>query len=238
MAKDKDPVVVVANIRRSIEASRQGSRKLHCHRLRELFGFQVFNAKRRRLVTELLATEGIRVIPPLSEARADDWLTLSMPEPPGPAPTHGFFDHIESAPLDNELEVQFYFVSPLFRHLGYHEEQEAPGFHFITRGFDGFSKPKLAVADLIYFADANKSITDGQPLILVECKARGKGLTAGVDQARAYSFFVQPTFYVATDGDYLTVWHYPRLSSLCGEVFPGQAEDADFFWGRLVRGRW
>src|SRR6266481_8870049 len=28
-----------------------------------------------------------------------------------------------------------------------------------------------------------------------------------------------------------------RLSSLCGEVFPGQAEDVDFFGGRLVRAR-
>lgn len=224
MAKAKDPVEVAANIRQSLEVGKPdkgGSRKrhLHCHRLRELFGYQVFSGQRKDVVTKALAEQGIQIEPSLSGANADTWLTLSMSSPthggehpvpvPGPKPAPEFFDHIESAPLDNELEVQFYFVSPLFRQLGYNEEQEAPSFKFITHGFaSGFSKPKLAYADLIYFADAKKSIDDGEPLVLVECKARGKGPGAGVDQARAYSFFVQPAFYIATDGDYLTVWHY------------------------------
>jgi hypothetical protein len=32
--------------------------------------------------------------------------------------------------------------------------------------------------------------------------------------------------------------HHSPLSRLCGEVFPGQADDVDFFAGRLVRARY
>jgi hypothetical protein len=190
---------------------------LHCHRLRELFGYQVFSGPGKDLVTKALAEQGIQIEPSLSGANADTWLTLSMSSPtpggeppvPGPKPAPEFFDHIESAPLDNELEVLFYFVSPLFRQLGYNEEQEAPSFKLITHGFAGsFAKPKVAYADLIYFADAKKSIDDGEPLVLVECKAQGKGPVAGKGQASAYSFFVKPAYYVTTDANSLTVYRY------------------------------
>ncbi len=46
------------------------------------------------------------------------------------------------------------------------------------------------------------------PLVLVECKAAGKGPDAGLGQARSYAFWLKPAYYVVTDGDYLTVWNY------------------------------
>lgn len=143
---------------------------------------------------------------------------------------------MESAPLDNELEVQFYFVSPLFRQLGYHEEQEAPGFHFITRGFDGFSKPKLAVADLIYFADADKSITDGQPLILVECKARGKGhaLEFAPKALRSLRKLDRPVIErikAATD----SLREDPRPAGACGRFTCQACSPLAWWWPGIAR---
>jgi type I site-specific restriction endonuclease len=82
-----------------------------------------------------------------------------------------------------------HFVSPPFRELGYGEEQEAAGFPFDT--WEGVHH-RVAEADLLYCADATHHITEGEPLVLIECKARGKGPTAGLGQARSYAFWVKP----------------------------------------------
>jgi hypothetical protein len=60
VAKRKDPEDVVASIQRSIEVSPKGSRKVRCHSLRELFGFQAWTAERKELVTALLESRGVR----------------------------------------------------------------------------------------------------------------------------------------------------------------------------------
>jgi hypothetical protein len=212
MAKSRDPVEVVATIRRSIEVSTRGSRRLRFHRLRELFGFQAWSGQRKELVARLLAEQGIAVQPPFGEAGTDDWLVLSLPQlptprddHPDPRPSAEFFDHLESMSLDTEREVEMHFVGPLFRELGYDEDQEAVGFPFDT--WEGVHH-RVAEADLLYFADARHRITDGEPLVLIECKAPGKGPVAGVGQARSYAFWVKPAYYVTTDGDFLAVWNY------------------------------
>jgi hypothetical protein len=51
-------------------------------------------------------------------------------------------------------------------------------------------------------------VAAGDPLVLVECKAVGKGPDAGLGQARSYAYWLKPAYYLVTDGDYLTVWNY------------------------------
>ncbi len=46
MAKVRDPVDVVASVRRSIEVSRKGSRRVRCNTLRDLFGFDAWTGQR------------------------------------------------------------------------------------------------------------------------------------------------------------------------------------------------
>ena len=48
----------------------------------------------------------------------------------------------------------------------------------------------------------------GNPLVLVESTALGKGSAAGLRQARSYAYWLKPAYYLVTDGDYLTVWNY------------------------------
>ncbi len=78
MAKAKDPVDVVASIRRSIEVSPKGSRRVRCHSLRALFGFQTWTAQRKDLVTGMLDNEGIRAQPPGKRSRA---ARMDRPQP-------------------------------------------------------------------------------------------------------------------------------------------------------------
>lgn len=98
-----------------------------------------------------------------------------------------------------------HFVSPLFEQLGYRQEQEAAGFGFVM--WEGV-RQHHAEADLLYFSGDVHDIDHGDPLVLVECKAPAKGPDAGLGQARSYSYWLKPAYYVITDGDYLTVWNY------------------------------
>jgi hypothetical protein len=212
MAKKRDPAEVVDTIRESIEVSKRGSRKVRAYRFRELFGYQAWSAPRREHVEKLLSEAGIVVQPPLVEAGRDDWLLMSMPTLPEvreehrePRPSDAWFTHLEEVRLNTEREVEMHFAAPLFRELGYRQEQEAAGFGFTM--WEGVSH-RRAEADLLYFADETHDLEDGQPLVLVECKTPGKKPGGGAGQARSYAYWVKPAYYLITDGDSLTVWNY------------------------------
>jgi hypothetical protein len=121
---------------------------------------------------------------------------------------------LETVRVDSEREVEMHFVSPLFRELGYGEEQEAAGFTFDT--WEGVHH-HVAEADLLYFADEVHHLTKGEPLVLVETKDPskdkdpGKGKDrpyAGVGQAKSYAYWVKPAYYVITNGETITVYNY------------------------------
>jgi hypothetical protein len=209
---DKDPAEIVATLRRSIEVSQRGSRRMRAHRLKDLFGFQAWSPARREMVAALLAGEGVVVQPALDQAGRDDWLTFSIPAlgvtttaPADPPPTAAWFADKVGLQLGSEREVEMHFVSPLFEQLGYRVEQEAAGFGFVM--WEGV-RQHHAEADLLYFASDLHDVADGDPLVLVECKAVGKGPDAGLGQARSYAYWLKPAYYLVTDGDYLTVWNY------------------------------
>ena len=81
---------------------------------------------------------------------------------------------------------------------------QAAGFPFDT--WEGVHH-RVAEADLRYFADATHNTTDGEPLVLVQCKAPCKAV-AGVGQVRSYAFWIKPAYYITTAGDFLTVYNY------------------------------
>jgi hypothetical protein len=212
VAKDTDPAEVAATLRRSIEASQRGSRRVRAHRFKDLFGFQAWSPARREMVGRLLSDEGIVVQPPLEQAGRDDWLVFSMPTLPTPTgghpeprPTAEWFAHLAGVQPGSEREVEMHVVSPLFEQLGYGQEQEAAGFGFVM--WEGV-RQHHAEADLLYFAGDVHDTDAGEHLVLVECKAAGKGPDAGLGQARSYAFWLKPAYYVVTDGDHFTVWNY------------------------------
>ena len=212
MAKKKDPQDVAASIQRSIEVSPKGSRRVRCHSLRALFGFQAWTAQRKDLVASLLEARGIRAQPTIGEAGLHDWLVLSLPvmpphddSSPEPRPSEEWFEHLMSVPLDSEREVEMYFASPLFHGLGYTYEHEAAGFRFHM--WEGVTR-RTAEADLVYFLNAHHSLEDGVPLIVVEAKGSDQPPDAGTGQARSYAFWLKPAYYVTTNGDAVVVYNY------------------------------
>ena len=212
MAKNRVPEDVTVSIRQSIEASAKGSRRVRCHSLRELFGFQAWTAQRRELVASHLERQGIRTEPSVVDAGLHDWIVLSLPSLPPPSelaadprPPDEWFDHLMSVHLDSEREVEMYFASPLFHGLGYSAEHEAAGFRFDM--WEGVARKRVE-ADLIYFLDHRHSLDEGTPLILVEAKSTSQPPGTGTGQARIYAFWVKPAYYVVTNGDVTDVYNY------------------------------
>lgn len=212
MAKKKDPQDVAASIQRSIEVSPKGSRRVRCHSLRALFGFQAWTVQRKDFVASLLEARGIRGQPPISEAGLHDWIVLSLPvmplpndSSPDPRPSEEWFEHLMSVQLDSEREVEMHFASPLLHGLGYTYEHEAAGFRFDM--WEGVARRRVE-ADLVYFADAHHSLNGGVPLILVEAKGSDQPPDAGTGQAKSYAYWLKPAYYVTTNGDVVVVYNY------------------------------
>lgn len=152
------------------------------------------------------------VQPPLADVGRDDWLRMSIPEPPvirdthpDPRPTPGQLNYLMSVRPQSEREVEIQFVSPLFINgLRYTWKQEAAGFPIpASHG----SRPRHIEADLIYFADEVHDLEKGHPLVLVECKRPGRPLDLAATQVRDYAMWVRPAYYV-TDSQSVAVWDY------------------------------
>ena len=119
MPVDRDPAEIIATLRRSIEASQRGSRRLRAHRFKDLFGFQAWSPARREMVAKPPDSEGIVVQPSLQEAGRDDWLVFSMPTLPEvrqeraePRPSDAWFAHLEQLHPGSEREVEMHFAAP------------------------------------------------------------------------------------------------------------------------------
>jgi hypothetical protein len=213
MAAEKDPAEVVRTIARSIQVSQRGARRVRAHRFKELFGYQALSARRRERINDLMTEAGIVVQPSLEDAGRDDWLVMSMPAQapvpavhPDPRPSADWFEHMRSLRPDTEREVEMHFVAPLFRELGYREEQEAAGFGIQV--YQGSRRPQRIEADVLYFADERHTLEHGEPLVLVECKRSIKDLKAAAGQVRSYALWVLPAYYVITDADTVSVWDF------------------------------
>ena len=84
---------------------------------------------------------------------------------------------MKSVRPDTEREVEMHFASPLFRELGYHEEQEAAGFGIqVYQGATArsASRPTCSTSPM-----TGTTWRTGEPLVLVECKRSDQGPEGG-----------------------------------------------------------
>jgi hypothetical protein len=239
MAKAKDAADVISSIRRSIEVSPKGSRRVRCHTLRDLFGFDAWTVQRKERVGKLLEDQGIHAQPSVSEAGLHDWIVLSLPvmpppngSSPDPRPSQAWFEHLMSVHLDSEREVEMFFASPLFHALGYNDEQEAAGFRFDM--WEGVSHRRVE-ADLVYFADKHRSLDNGAPLILVEVKSPDQPPDIGKGQARSYALWIMPAYYATTNGEVVVVYNYQGAAVPDVKMLDFRRSDLDKRFDELYR---
>jgi Type I restriction enzyme R protein N terminus (HSDR_N) len=214
-------------------------RRVRCHSLRALFGFQAWTTQRKELVARFLEDQGVRTQPPVTEAELHDWIVLSLPvmpksagPTPDPRPAKDWFEHLVRVRLDSERAVEMHFASPLFHGLGYNDEHEAAGFRFDM--WEGVNLRRVE-ADLVYFANERHSIADGIPLVLVEVKGPDQPPDAGTGQAKSYAFWVKPAYYVTTNGDVVVVYNHQGGAIPDVKVLDFKPSDLDSRFDDLYR---
>ena len=119
-------------------------------------------------------------------------------------PDEAWFTAMTQQSFGSEREIECFFVLPMLQRLGYDRADFAVGFHLdVQEGSTGKHKE----ADVVVF-DGEKHHVDGTTtLLLFVTKMVGHKLSnAVIDQARFYSFFLSPVFYVVTDGNEIEVF--------------------------------
>jgi hypothetical protein len=178
---------------------------------RELLHFQKKTTQRIQAVKAFLTTQGITVSTeyrPFGEEENEDWLRFTWWNIPTPD-DHWFFEMTYKA-FENEQEVDVFFLSPLFRALGYQEadfsfEQKVD---ITDKGRNGRRK----IVDLALYDGTDRS--ENNVLVVVEAKTpdkpnarpKLKNLKEAVGDLRYYRRGLPNAHrYMATNGDQVTI---------------------------------
>lgn len=148
--------------------------------------------------------------------KKDDWIKIVVvkppidvihPDPTGdpvPTPPDTWFTLMEQRVFESEKEVEFYFIMPLLEKLGYVEEDFAIGYP--VEMYEGV-KRSTKEADIVVFDGVNHSKEN--TLLVIEAKKFNNIMTNdAVGQARAYSMWLSPPYFMAANGDEIRVYMF------------------------------
>ena len=213
------PSEVADTIYESIVATPKRQKRLKSSTFWDMFGYSHRSAGRVVEVAGLLAERNITCSPlegTFGKEGKDEWLILSVlepPRPPGtepapgttlpaPMPADPWFEQMAAREYESEREVEHYFVLPLLEQLGYSEQDIAIG--QTVEMFEGVKRVKKE-ADVMVYNGRGRSPAD--TLIVVETKDSRRAITADhAGQARGYAMWTRCPYYVVTNGMELDVW--------------------------------
>lgn len=220
MTKKPQVIDVVEEIYQSILNTPKMQRRLLSSTFWNKFRFKMRTKERVEEVKETLRQHNLIISIDDSEfgmERKNDWIKLILVEPPSseviqeisdgtplnvPTPPDDWFSLMEQRVYESEREVEYYFIMPLLEKLGYTEEDFAIGYP--VQMFEGV-KRVTKEADLVVFNGANRSKEN--TLLVVEAKKSDKIITDdAVGQARAYSMWLSPPYYLVANGKEIRVY--------------------------------
>ena len=138
--------------------------------------------------------------PPLPQLPPDPCLECNTIPPPHDA----WFGLMEHRDYESEKEVEYYFIMPLLEKLGYVEEDLAIGYP--VEMYEGVRR-LTKEADIVVFNGANRSKEN--TLLVIEAKKSDKIiLDNAVGQARAYSMWLSPPYFLVANGDEIRVYMF------------------------------
>jgi hypothetical protein len=211
--KTKDLDVIMMEIKDAIDNSAKKSIRLRCKTLLTRFGFLAKTKERSQFLMNKFDKFKILTTPSLFECKRDDWITLSVTEPPVPvsSPIEENFDEennfakildeISTKELDTEKGVEIRFILPLLELLGYKEEDRADGYP--VNIYEGVRKI-VKEADFVLFNGSNRAKDNA--LLVIEAKSVGKKLERHINQARSYAIWLGTPYYLVTNGDEIKVY--------------------------------
>lgn len=234
--KAKDLNEVIEEIKGAIESTPKRSKRILCKTLLKECGYQVKTKERAELLMKTFSDAGITVIPDLTECDRDDWITLSLLEPPVPielpetnlisdreiaaAVDDIWFSELLTKNFDSEKEVEIRFILPLLERLGYAECDRADGYQ--VEIYEGVRKA-VKEADFVLFDGPNRSKDNA--LLVIEAKATNKKLSDYIGQARTYAIWLGTPYYLVTNGNEIRVFLYRSPIESDVEVFTGNRKN-------------
>ena len=135
-----------------------------------------------------------------------------------------WFKEIKGSDYRNELEVEFKFIEPLLRFLGY------TGWDFSMRvpvNLRLGSQEVRGEADWVVFRRDSR-----EPLLVIEAKASNVVLDDSVQgQARSYAFGLKCRYYMITNGERLEIFEHLLPEDTL--LFECKTWDLEMKWGEL-----
>lgn len=242
--KVTDTATIIAEIKSAIESSAKKSKRLLFKTLLHKFGFKDKKPERVQTIIKYLDDAGIFVTPSLIDCDRNEWVTISISDPPIPLADKEVPSPIQSENLDTlnkleeiiskrfntEKEVEIRFILPLLSLLGYTEEDRADGCP--VEIYEGVRKI-LKEADFVLFDGKNRAKDNA--LLVIEAKTVDKKLDKYVPQARSYAMWLGTPYYLVTNGDDIKVFHFRSAISSDVEVFNGKRQELTMTFGNLYR---
>jgi len=209
---------VVEEILQAVLATPKRQRRLLSKTLWDKFGFKVRTKERISQVAAELKRRGLTINLDASvfgtEAK-DAWIMITYVEqydvstggPEGridhvPTPDHAWFEALKQRTFESEREVEYYFILPLVKQLGYVEDDCVIGHP--VQIFQGTNKTN-SVADVVLFS--GKQRDRDNTLVVIEAKKR-KLTEDAIGQARSYAQALTTPYYLVTNGEQLRVYRF------------------------------
>ena len=219
MKKELSVMDVVSAIHQSVLATPKKKRQLRSSTFWHQFGIKNRTEERVKEIKAALDKHHLMIsIDDAEFGKEDkkDWIRVIVVEPPlpklppgpnlpdGPTPTpsDAWFLLMEQRIFESEKEVEFYFIMPLLEKLGYMEDDFAIGYP--VEMYEGV-RHVTKEADVVVFNGTNRSKEN--TLLVVEAKKSNKIITDdAIGQARAYSMWLSPPYFVVTNGNEIHVY--------------------------------
>lgn len=220
MKKVPQVMDVVEQIHQSILATPKKKRQLRSSTFWHQFGIKNRTEERIAEVKEALKKSHLMIsIDDAEFGKEDkrDWIRIVVMEPPLPQPPpsscskdnpvpppDAWFSLMEHRDYESEKEVEYYFIMPLLEKLGYEEEDFAIGYP--VEMYEGVRR-STKEADIVVFNGSNRSKEN--TLLVIEAKKSDKiVLDNAVGQARAYSMWLSPPYFLVANGDEIQVYMF------------------------------
>jgi hypothetical protein len=240
-SKVKDTATIITEIKSAIESSSKKSKRLLLKTLLRNFGLKAKTKERAETLTKDLNDAGIFVTPFLIDCDRNEWVTLSISDPPIPiaekeitstiqCENNEIFNEIIGKRFNTEKEVEIRFILPLLSLLGFTEEDRADGYP--VEIYEGVKK-SIKEADFVLFDGKNRAKDNA--LLVVEAKTVEKKLDKYVPQARSYAMWLGTPYYLVTNGEDIKIFHFRSAISSDVEVFNGKRQDLSATFGNLYR---
>lgn len=227
-----------------LQTSQSKEVEIRSRRYWRMFGVKRRTEKTIQNVRYMLMSEGIQVTPLSNKpfGKEDDKAFINFKLFPIVYPNDEWFDNLKDKNYESETEVLLFFVYPIFRSLGYSDEDFSLHrvIKLLTSKGSQRTRDRMTrkIPDLVLYDGQSRSKDNA--LVIVETKMytenadlKIKRLNQAIGDVRYYWITLHPKLGVATDGDLVIVFD-PRDQPMSGAYLSFDRTKLKENWAELT----